>query len=496
MPIINFFLLLMIIILVVRALVRKNENLKNLDTKQKLKLRQHNNTMLPRSTEPAALQISSEEISWNDAIKCLLSDEDLSDVSLRGTDGVKVTANRCILAARSPVFRRMLFGNFSEASSAVVQVGYTGEVLKALVEYIYMDESSLLEKACEDKSSNDMKQVARKIVSVAAAALYFSLPGLSRKAREVATNLIKRHKKLACEFWKECRAIGPAAVETGIDEIAFEKIRLNPSEAFEDDGLSSLSPLLMEEIVRDEKVNADELTIFNLVKKWSESAPEDTKNAEDHQAAARKITKYIHLELIDPEALNTVVSSSGLVTNAQLFEAFKAQALRAKKQGVHFPKRRRLSSMWKGSQSDIISCEEEMAIATLEYPAMVSGSFRWTFRVEKYGRSIGSGVVLAASNLTVRYCGWPEHLRRWVCFGSGNGHRDLGELTRGNPRYGEGDEVTFVLDIAETASLRYSVNSGPYFPIFTDMHPEQGGFSPVVFVNRGSVRILSIEQLA
>jgi hypothetical protein len=442
--------------------------------------------MVPRSTEPAALQISSKEISRDDAIKRLLLDNELSDMTLQGTDGVTVNANRCILAARSHVFRVMLFGNFCEANNTIVQVGYTGKIIKALVEYIYTDESSLLEKARVDEHSRDGKDTARTIITLAMAALYFDLPELCRKTREFTIDLLQKQKKLACTFWKECRAIGPAAADTGIDEVALEVIRLNLSIVLQGFDLASLSPLLLEEIVRDEEVDADELTLFKLVKSWVESRPQ-----EDRQTAAKHIIKYIRLEKIDPKKLANLVSSNGLVTDAQLSEAFKAQALSlAERHGALYPKRRRLSLIWSDSQSDVFSAcgfGEGIKATALEVPAMTSGLFRWTVKVEDFRWTVRLGVSPAA-NLTLQ--------KRWVCCNDGSIYNSRCLISRGNPEYGEGDIVTFDLDINATASLRYSVNSGPYTPIFTHMLLEPGGFSPVVALSTGSVRILRFEQLA
>jgi hypothetical protein len=58
---------------------------------------------------------SNKGITLKRALEALYCDEELSDVKFEGTDGGIVPANSGILAARSPVFRSLLFGNFSEA---------------------------------------------------------------------------------------------------------------------------------------------------------------------------------------------------------------------------------------------------------------------------------------------------------------------------------------------------------------------------------------------
>jgi hypothetical protein len=72
------------------------------------------------------------EITREEALLALLMNEKYSDITLKGTDGSLIKANRAMLAARSPVFDSMLYGDFAEASQSVVGVGYTGDVLKML----------------------------------------------------------------------------------------------------------------------------------------------------------------------------------------------------------------------------------------------------------------------------------------------------------------------------------------------------------------------------
>jgi hypothetical protein len=72
----------------------------------------------------AKLHLPSNEIIHQEAMRILLEDEDLSDLSLIGIDGEVMPSSRCILASRSKVFRRMLYyGDFSEASSTSVSLG-------------------------------------------------------------------------------------------------------------------------------------------------------------------------------------------------------------------------------------------------------------------------------------------------------------------------------------------------------------------------------------
>jgi hypothetical protein len=89
--------------------------------------------------------LEQPKVTLAEALKALLlTKEELSDLTLKGKDGSTVRANRAMLAARSPVFHRMLYGQFSEAEQSVVELGYTGDVLKEIVEYIHTDTALIL----------------------------------------------------------------------------------------------------------------------------------------------------------------------------------------------------------------------------------------------------------------------------------------------------------------------------------------------------------------
>lgn len=135
------------------------------------------------SSSTAAAAASTTETTRDEAMQNLLTSSRYADITLKGTDGIAVHANRCLLASRSKVFDKMLYGQFSEASTAVVELPYTGEVLKSLVSYIYTDKSELLKEG-EDTVEEDT--LASTIVALIDAATYYELPVLRLKAEEFA----------------------------------------------------------------------------------------------------------------------------------------------------------------------------------------------------------------------------------------------------------------------------------------------------------------------
>jgi hypothetical protein len=116
------------------------------------------------------------EITLQEALKTLLVDEETSDVTwMNSNDGTLVRANREMLAAQSVVFPRMLYGDFAEAQQSVVNVGFTGNVLHSIVEYIHTNTLSFLE------SDNFDRAFVRTTVSLIDAAKYYELPVLVGK---------------------------------------------------------------------------------------------------------------------------------------------------------------------------------------------------------------------------------------------------------------------------------------------------------------------------
>jgi len=124
----------------------------------------------------------------------LLLSGEFSDVTLEGTDGERVKAHRIILAARSKLFKNLLFGDFAEAIDAFVPVGFEGSVLHAIVEYCYTDKVSMCEETVCDP------YMTPTIVSLSAAADYFEFPTLRNYAVEYACKQIGVYRLLALPF--------------------------------------------------------------------------------------------------------------------------------------------------------------------------------------------------------------------------------------------------------------------------------------------------------
>jgi hypothetical protein len=181
------------------------------------------------------MSMMQTEITRDEAIRALLTNEKYADITLKGTYGSLVRANRAMLAARSPVFDSMLYGDFAEAQQSVVDVGYTEEALKGVVDYIYTDELPIV----DNEQPND-DETARKLLSLMDGATYFALPELCRKAEAVAITQMDKKPSLCVTYFAACETHG-ALVATEVEDHALEKIRANPKILLEEGGITRLT---------------------------------------------------------------------------------------------------------------------------------------------------------------------------------------------------------------------------------------------------------------
>lgn len=275
-----------------------------------------------------------------------LNDSDIADVMLVGTDGLEVMAVRSILAMRSNFFRKLFFGNFSESSSPQVQLGYSSNVIKAVVEYSYTDE---IKTAFENLT---FEETARSMVGLVAAGNYFELSGLQLRAYKLSCLMMDEYPALACAVLDEV-SINNETKELG--RVALGIIRLRPeSSLLPPDayglGVQSLGPAAMEQVMSDSEIQTSELSLFMCLKKWAEyntpvqqQASNDTssittrtttRRQEERREAARNMAHHIDFSKIAPSVLSTTVQSSGLVPTELLLKAYTKQALHAERKGI------------------------------------------------------------------------------------------------------------------------------------------------------------------
>ena len=463
----------------------------------------------------------AKEISLKEAMGTLLQDEDLSDMVLKSSvDGTQVHANRCILAARSPVFRSMLFGSFSEASNSVVDVAYSGDVIWAMLNYIYANEIEIRASYTEDEEGEDDEvhtyvdnnKLARRqeanrrfvqiLVSLADAANYFALPLLRRRIERMASALMQNTPSMAAALWAECEMHGPKSIF--MSKLALEVIRSNPEALLKGETLAMLTSNQLQEILQDDRLKAYESTRFAILLKWSQSKNPNENYASElmsdssitegsansgkcviggRKRQAQQMTEHLRLEYIDPIELSTKVASSGLVTSEQLSHAYKEQALAAhQNQGVSY-KKSRFNPTWKSSDSVVFECTSRSSTVELLtcMELTVGQKYQWSILLEvSCDKQRGDDAWLGVANIlddNLDHNMWlGEQRAGWVYGSDGYAVHNLDhprnyESKGGFPMYTVGSTLTFLLDLSPGSGgvLNASVNGGPMSKLFDNM---------------------------
>ena len=276
------------------------------------------------------VQSGPTEISRDAALRRLLTDESLADVALKGTDGVQVFSSACLLAARSDTFRSLLYDDSDGGKDATtVSIGYKGCVLQAVVEYILTDTAAFVTPVIakdEDADFSAAAERARSVVSVVDAAKYFLLPNLGKMAEECAKAEMRNNAPLACVYLS-------AAAElkiTDLEEAAMDVVRGEVHFDLRDHKMAMelLSSDALRLILEDEYCEADERGLFLFLCAWvGTGSGGDDAEKERRKTIASKFVQHIKLEEMDPSDLADIVSSSGLVTDEEMLEAYKQQAL-------------------------------------------------------------------------------------------------------------------------------------------------------------------------
>jgi hypothetical protein len=316
----------------------------------------------------SVLSSSTVEISLDDAIQSLLVEEEIADFHVQGSDGTLVVANRSMLAARSPVFRKMLFGEFAEATKSVVELKYSSSVLHAMVEYIYTNEAKVFHT-----TSGGFNAIVPTMVALVDAAQYYELFKLRAKAEEFIATMVHENPHLALSILKACQSHGAAVA--AVQELCLAVVKASPRVFLKGDGntngiksrstiggindsiIGLMSTSQIETLLKDHKFQGDELTLFLMLEAWvnggveeeeeEEGSSEETKqddtttatpvSRKGRTARAMQLAKHLRLELIDPIELSTIVAQSGLVSPDQLCNAYASQALKARhNRGIHY----------------------------------------------------------------------------------------------------------------------------------------------------------------
>jgi hypothetical protein len=463
-----------------------------------------------------------DEPSRDGAFRSLLTREDLSDVTLRASDGALVIANRCILASRSSVFLGMLYGPFKESSTTVVEVGYEGKVIEAIVNYIYTDKVPESPVHMSFGDEDDASEIARNLelmrflVALIDASEFFALSALRRMIETSVKDLMCRYDRFATLFMAVCAP--DCDVSKVLRDTALGMVKKYPRLLIQGNKsvVAMIHPRYLEDILKQERLPMTEHSCFQLLQAWATAEVESPDDADstsitdltkattndwqnNRKRVASEMTSHIDLAEIDPTKLSTMVTSSGLVTTDQLFEAYKRQALKAP---LRYRKRFRSCydqcrgmCFWKESETTMVLGESTWYATSdsLQCPVIKSGVHKWSIKVLE-GREHGLGLSFAKlGDLTTDCC----FLYEDRTLRSSIGHNPEIEK-RFRISFQVDAIVSFTLDLDQhNGRLTASINGKTPFEVFSDLRKglgENDGFVPSVKVREGRVEFLGFEE--
>eukprot|EP00339_Tiarina_fusa_P001570 CAMPEP_0116999586 /NCGR_PEP_ID=MMETSP0472-20121206/2239_1 /TAXON_ID=693140 ORGANISM="Tiarina fusus, Strain LIS" /NCGR_SAMPLE_ID=MMETSP0472 /ASSEMBLY_ACC=CAM_ASM_000603 /LENGTH=539 /DNA_ID=CAMNT_0004699049 /DNA_START=102 /DNA_END=1718 /DNA_ORIENTATION=+ len=248
-----------------------------------------------------------------------LHDDEMTDISLIGHDGVSIPAKKFVLAARSKVLKRMLYGSFREATATEIPFHeYDGVILEAIVEYCCRNEIPKFRLYI-----NRSEESARRLVQLFKAADYLELTELAKMVAQMAHNLTSRFPPLACAVYDEADLYTKVSADS-LMMIQCRPYVTLPPHCESGGGITCLSESKLLLIYQNKDIKAGELFLFEMLEQWKELS--------EHPEAARVVkecAKDLILDNIEPHHLLGTVTESGFCSERRITEAITKQALRA-----------------------------------------------------------------------------------------------------------------------------------------------------------------------
>jgi hypothetical protein len=253
-----------------------------------------------------------------------INDVQMCDISLVCGDG-EVKANRFVMAARSKVLKKMLYGPFLESQSEKIPFyEYETVIMEAVVEYCCKNEIPKFRLFMHTNAAS-----ARRLVQLFKAADYLQLTGLAKLVAQMAHNLTTRFPPLACAVYDE------ADYDTKVSNDSLLMIQCRPYATLPPNieiggGIEQLSDTKILSIYKDRDVKAGELFLFEMLQEWKDNWSEHP----DVNEAVKTCASFLHLENIEPQDLLGIVMKSGFCSEKKITDAITHQALRASQNRV------------------------------------------------------------------------------------------------------------------------------------------------------------------
>ena len=335
----------------------------------------------PRESDWNPWRMDSQKTQLNQALLQALQDSDLHDVFLVAKDGDQIPASRFVLASRSPVLKRMLYGSFREAkSSTICMMGYESAILRGVVHYCQTSQMPVLEGPEEQggvkntQATGDLESLVRQQVRLYQAADFLELDELGNLVHFEIRRLTGLYPGLACVVFDEVEDVGSRIGEYArlmmevrpyVSLGAGTRLIANPvttsSDAAtgaspkkidsDDDsnesmgGVECMRAERLQILLQSENLMCGELFLFQMLRQWYDhkitylgnnvnESTEYEKEASSLLEATQNCAKCLNMENIEPSALLQIVQPCPFIHPTFMYEAFAKQALRASQQRV------------------------------------------------------------------------------------------------------------------------------------------------------------------
>jgi hypothetical protein len=251
------------------------------------------------------------------------------DLKLVATDGTVVGAIKAVVRGCSTMMEAMLNpdSNFKESQTSTVQTKLVSTVLSELVTFIHTGRWGTQKRKATD---GDIKPACNfeTTMSLLEAAKFYEVDKLRQKILKHIPEVMDEYPLAAFRVFDMLHD-SDKEDERKMAEMALEFIcsvigQIVTKNSFDRDVVCPISCEAMHKILKDGRLHAPELSIFNFLQLWSTG----TVEAEgDRKKSAMKLVEHIKFEKIHTGALEKEVLESGLVTDKKmisiLFAALK-----------------------------------------------------------------------------------------------------------------------------------------------------------------------------
>ena len=293
----------------------------------------------PNQPHPSSLPPRGKNL--HDDLISSLEDEDMSDVTLVGSDNGTTNAIRAFLGARSDVLKSLLFGDFIESQRPRVKMNYPSAVIRGLIHFCVSDNAPKIDELRSLGEETDVsdEDLARLAVQLCVAAEYYQIQGLLVKGQDTLREWLRELGKkgklspaIFCAVFDEtisnpCLPRLQAYLWLLVRNKPAKRLTKNGNDGFA--GPSMLKSNTLRVLVEDQALSSQADVLFQAIAMWADATPPgefEYLGPEERKGIAKELIAELELRLIPPPQLIGPVMASGYVESQKIVEVLQKQA--------------------------------------------------------------------------------------------------------------------------------------------------------------------------